>query len=297
MTDQRDLNRKNYGARFEPLIYRNHSLDLSALDLSDEDLAAHFYSFGHREPRVFGRTNSSAEYLAMKWLRGRGLEIGAGRFPTKLFGSAVCEYADVDGGEAFGTQELGHRLSIDCRIPDKLIGGFDFVIGSHVLEHADGVIQSISNCLDAVKPGGIVYIVVPDRDCLEDAKWMPIYSFDHHVAEFHQPGLNDCYHDELAFTHMRANAHTLGHDPESGASQDDLVPSGGQINVRDLRLLLDSGTSGTHRFMLHKHTYDFDGWASLFVDVQRFLKRRFSISEMRYGMERFDCHFVFRRSN
>ena len=110
MTDQGDFDRENYGSRFVPPIYRNHSLDLSALCLSDEDLAAHFYRFGHREPRVFGATNSSAEYLAMKWLRGRGLEIGAGRFPTKLFGSAVCEYADVEGGEAFGTQGIGHRL-------------------------------------------------------------------------------------------------------------------------------------------------------------------------------------------
>ena len=45
------------------------------------------------------------------------------------------------------------------------------------------------------------------------------------------------------------------------------------------------------------YTYDFDGWISLLVDIQRFLKKRFLISEMRYGMERFDCHFVLKRFN
>jgi SAM-dependent methyltransferase len=297
MSDQSYFEWEKYGSRLVPQIYRNHSLDLSALKLSDYDLAAHFYRFGHREPRVFGTTNSTAEYLAMKWLRGRGLEIGAGRFPTKLFGSTVCEYADVDGGEAFGTQGIGHRLSIDCPIPEKLLGSFDFVIASHVLEHADGVIQSISNCLDAIKPGGIVYIVVPDRAYLEDAKWMPSFSFDHHIAEFHQPGLNDHHHDDLALSHMRANAHTVRLNLESRAGKNDLIASGGQISAMDLGLLLDSPSSGALRFMLHKHTYDFDGWISLLVDIQRFLKKRFLISEMRYGMERFDCHFVLKRFN
>jgi hypothetical protein len=270
---------------FDPEIYRTHSLDLAGLD--EAALRDHFERAGRAEPRVFGRTETTSEYLSMKWLRGQGIEIGAGRYPLALFGDAAAINADIDSGALFGTDAIRHRLSIDDPVPAALAGRFDFAIASHVLEHADGLIRAICNLLDLVRPEGTVYIVGPDMRFLVDAEWMPYFDFAHHVEEYREHGKYDALHEHLVHEHMRRNRAT--------ASAGQQLVSGGQVHGDDILKLLDEGEGGESRFMNHRHTYDPDGWLGLFVDVQRFLAKRFAILETRYGMERYDCHFVLRK--
>jgi SAM-dependent methyltransferase len=269
---------------FDPEIYRTHSLDLTTLDPAA--LRAHFERTGHAEPRIFGRTETTSQYLSMKWLRGRGIEIGAGRFPTELFGDATAINADIDSGDLFGTDAVKHRLSIDDPVPAALQGRFDFVIASHVLEHADGMIRAVENLLDLSRPDGTIYIVVPDIRFLIDAAWMPYFDLAHHAEEYRNPGKYNAMHDQIVLAHMRSQIAT--------ASPGHMV-SGGQVRGDDILRLVEEGEGGANRFMNHKHTYDPDGWLGLFVDIQRFLSKRFSIIETRYGMERSDCHFVLRK--
>jgi SAM-dependent methyltransferase len=270
---------------FYPEIYRANSLDLAHLDSAS--LRDHFERAGFAEPRIFGPTSTTSQYLSMKWLRGNGIEIGAGRYPMELFGNAQAINADIDSGALFGTEAIEHRLSIDAPVPATLAGRFDFVIASHVLEHADGLIQAIQNLIDLARPDGTIYIVVPDIRFLVDAEWMPFFDFAHHVEEYREPGRYNSMHDRLAHDHMRRNSATA-----SGGAQ---LVSGGQVHAGDMLRLLNEGEGGESRFMNHQHTYDPDGWLGLFVDIQRFLPRRFTILETRYGMERSDCHFVLRK--
>ena len=109
---------------FDPAIYRAGNLDL-AHGASDADLRRHFEQHGHPEPRLFGRTETTSDYLSMKWLRGQGIEIGAGRYPTGPFGEAAAINADIDGGDVFGTANVSHRYSIDDPVPETLRHRFD----------------------------------------------------------------------------------------------------------------------------------------------------------------------------
>jgi SAM-dependent methyltransferase len=271
--------------RFDPVIYRANNLDLAHL-ASDADLSRHFKQCGHRERRIFGRTETTSQFLSMKWLRGDGIEVGAGRRPTELFGSATAVNADIDSGRVFGTKNVSHRYSIDDPVPPDLMGRFDFVVASHILEHADGLIRAVENLLDLIGSEGIVYITVPDIAFLEDAHWLPYFDMAHHVEEYENPGKYNGMHDRLALDYMRTRMETLGGDGLVG---------GGQVMGDALVRLLEQGEGGENRFMHHKHNYDANGWNALFVDLQRFVGNRFLIVETRYGMERFDCHFVLRR--
>jgi len=236
---------------------------------------------------VFGRTETTSQYLSMKWLRGQGIEVGAGRYPTRLYGETSAINADIDAGAIFGTENVAHRYSIDDAVPDALRGRFDFAIASHVLEHADGLIRAVENLVDLVRPDGIVYATVPDFRFLVDAEWMPCYDFAHHREEYETPGKYDDQHDRLVLDHMYGQIATIsagGH-----------IVSNGQVTGDAVMNLLHEGEGGQSRFMHHKHTYDPDGWNGLFVDIQRFLGQRFAIAETRYGMERSDCHFILRK--
>src|SRR5579859_4502539 len=186
---------------FDPEIYRAYNLDLAQLDAAR--LRDHFEQAGFAEPRLFGPTETTCQYLSMKWLRGQGIEIGAGRYPTELFGNAAAINADIDSGALFGTDSIRHRLSIDDPVPAALAGKFDFVIASHVLEHADGLIQAVRNLLDLARPEGTIYIVVPDMRFLVDAEWMPYFDFAHHIEEYREPGKYDAMHERLVHDHMR----------------------------------------------------------------------------------------------
>jgi SAM-dependent methyltransferase len=231
----------------------------------------------------------------MKWLRGAGVEIGAGRHPTPLFGQATAAHVDLDADSAqvFGTADVGRRYSLGDPVPDDLKGSFDFVIASHVLEHADSLIRAVQHLVDLARPGGSVYVTLPDRSFLDDARWMPRFDMDHHVEEFQNPDAFIALHDRLILDYRKGRAQG---DP---AAAGQLAPGAGSDPEFSIHLLED-GKGSAIRFMLHKHTYDADGWNSLFVDIQRFIavhapSADFAIVETRYGMERFDCHFMLRK--
>ena len=150
--------------------YRKHNSDLSAK--SDEELLKHFEVHGQFEKRVFAYCNSTVERFSMKWCRGAGLEIGAGRNPMPLFGDATCVQADVIGGEYFGNSGFV-IYSLNDELPRKFKSKFDFVTASHVLEHVDSLILSIKRMAQSVRRGGIIYAVVPDKSHTDDNHWLP----------------------------------------------------------------------------------------------------------------------------
>jgi SAM-dependent methyltransferase len=265
---------------FDPEIYRNCNQDLAGL--SDEECKAHFLDFGRHERRIFSHVRTAHERLSMRWLRGQGIEIGAGDLPTPLFGEATVVHADTDASLLFGGLSIDLEFSLDD--PDLTpTAAFDFAIASHVLEHLDGLLIGLQNLIEMVRPKGIVYVSVPNREFDFDKYWLPEFPFEHHLEELSDKWAFKAHHDSL----IVASFDTALHADSSRFPRvhDDVL-------LEELRM---GRLSEARRFAFHKHSYDFHGWASLFFRAASVIEPRFRVVDAAFGIERHDCNFVLER--
>jgi predicted SAM-dependent methyltransferase len=133
--------------------------------------------------------------LAERYLSGAGLEIGALHSPLPVPVGASVRYVDrmdvaslrrhypelaskplvevdvIDDGETLATQ------------PD---GSVDFLIANHFIEHTQDPIGAIANHLRVLRPGGVIYMAVPDRERTFDELRAPT-PFEH-VLRDHRDG-------------------------------------------------------------------------------------------------------------
>jgi SAM-dependent methyltransferase len=99
------------------------------------------------------------------FLKGSGIDIGCGPDPLKVEEGSVRPW-DLNDGDA----------QLMPGVPD---GEFDFVYSSHCLEHMRDVRESLTNWLRILKPGGFLYVVVPDYILYEKLTWPSRYNIDH----------------------------------------------------------------------------------------------------------------------
>jgi SAM-dependent methyltransferase len=99
-------------------------------------------------------------------VRGRVLDIGAGGDPITPDAIAF----DIDSGDA---------NFITAFEPSS----FDLVYSSHCLEHLDDPRRTILNWWSLVKPGGHLFVIVPDEDLYEQGVFPSRFS-DHHKHTF-----------------------------------------------------------------------------------------------------------------
>ena len=104
-------------------------------------------SFGELEKRIFC---------------GSGLDIGCGDDPL---------FPDV---RRFDKQD-GDANNITKYINEQ----FDYVFSSHCLEHMLDPLQALTEWWGVVKPGGYLYILVPDEDMYEKGIWPSKHNSDH----------------------------------------------------------------------------------------------------------------------
>jgi SAM-dependent methyltransferase len=103
--------------------------------------------------------------LYYRYLAGRGLDIGCGNDVLTLEGREIDGW-DVQQGDA-------QYLST---VADE---SYDFVHSSHCLEHMVDVHTSLSNWARVVKPGGAIFITVPEWTFYERRLWPSIFNSDH----------------------------------------------------------------------------------------------------------------------
>ena len=89
-----------------------------------------------------------------------GTEIGPGAAPVPGFDPRPIF---VDCFKSFGTAPnfadyYGHAGALPFH--DHTL---DYVVASHVLEHVANPIAALAECYRVIRPGGILYLVVPDR--------------------------------------------------------------------------------------------------------------------------------------
>jgi SAM-dependent methyltransferase len=124
------------------------------------------------QPMIWARNRTMREVIAWEYLKGNGLEIGALHGPLPLPPNVRASYVDRLTVEELRVHypELKNLPLVPLDIIDdgeKLNsvpdGSQDFVIASHFIEHTQDPIGTIKRFLAVLKPGGILYLVVPDK--------------------------------------------------------------------------------------------------------------------------------------
>lgn len=113
------------------------------------------------------------EDVALRFLRGDGVEIGALDFPLRLPHGVRVRY--VDYLDATGLREAHDRTLCQGRplvVPDVVDdgarlasfadGSLDFVVANHMLEHVEDPIAAFEHQLRVLRPGGVLYMTLPD---------------------------------------------------------------------------------------------------------------------------------------
>lgn len=124
--------------------------------------------------------------LSCQYLRGNGIEIGALHDALPNAANSV-KYVDRMPNDQLLLQypELAdHRLfPVDIIDDGETLATIhqasqDFIIACHMLEHTQNPIGTIRNHLYKLKPGGMLYYIIPDKRFTFDVE-RPITTFDH----------------------------------------------------------------------------------------------------------------------
>lgn len=127
------------------------------------------------------------EFIADMFIRGDGIEIGALHMPLRVPRSAKVKYVDRLTVEDLRKQypELNDKALVNTDIiadGEKLESiadsTQDFVIANHFVEHCQDPISAVLNMLRVLKPGGILYLAIPDKRCCFDAD-RPVTPLEH----------------------------------------------------------------------------------------------------------------------
>lgn len=100
-----------------------------------------------------------------KYLHGTILDIGAGADPLIVESGAVRAWDKTDG---------------DAMMLDGVTSeSFDAVYSSHCLEHMIDVPTALANWTRVLRPGGFLYVVVPDYELYEKCVWPSMFNPEH----------------------------------------------------------------------------------------------------------------------
>lgn len=147
-----------------------------------------------RDPLVFRQMP-----LALEWCRGKGLELGAAAHnPFGLSGALNVapwsedeDHPDRRDFEFYAREQVklcGYFAAVDIAgeadqlpVDDK---SQDYLLGSHVAEHLPNLVAAFVEWNRVLKPGGIVFLVLPLRDALEEDRVRPLTPLRHFVGDW-----------------------------------------------------------------------------------------------------------------
>jgi predicted SAM-dependent methyltransferase len=133
--------------------------------------------------------------IARRYLRGNGIEIGALHNPLDVPSSAHVRYVDHLSVDELRRHypELADAPLVDVDVLDDgqrlstiADESQDFVIANHFLEHCEDPLGALGNMIRVLRPGGVVYLAVPDKRYTFDAD-RPVTPTDHLLRD-HREG-------------------------------------------------------------------------------------------------------------
>ncbi len=199
--------------------------------------------------------------LARKYLSGSGIEIGALHLPLMVPEGATVRY--VDRAPADQLRKIYPELNIFRFAAVDIIddgeklrsvepASQDFIIANHFLEHCENPIETLFTHLSRLKPGGILYLAVPDRDKTFDSR-RPITPLAHVMRDF-QDGP-----DWSRFDHYREWTRLVENLPEERA----------ETRARELM---------EKHYSIHYHVWKQNDFSDL-LDYVRSLKAGFAVRD------------------
>lgn len=106
---------------------------------------------------AFARKPRSSSF-SMAMLSGRGIEIGAHGLPIRGIQPIYVDRFRTFAGSACNADVLADGASLP--FPPRSL---DYIAHSHLLEHLPNPLLALDEWYRALKPGGLLYMVVPDR--------------------------------------------------------------------------------------------------------------------------------------
>ena len=139
--------------------------------------------------------------ISKKYLKGRGLEIGAFHAPTPLVDGCEADYLDQ-----MSIDDIKKRFpkyeDYYCVYPNIIDNGelllsikdnkYDFLIANHMIEHTENVFKTIQNHLRVIRKGGLLYYAVPDKRFTFD-KNRELTTYEHLKTEYLHGSENSRY--------------------------------------------------------------------------------------------------------
>lgn len=127
------------------------------------------------------------DFASRRYLRGQGIEIGGLHRPLALYEGATVKYVD-----RLSTEEVRRfypnvadqpQVTVDIVDDGETLrtiadGSVDFVIANHMLEHTRNPIATVETFLRVLKPGGHIFMAIPDKRYTFDRK-RQITPFEH----------------------------------------------------------------------------------------------------------------------
>lgn len=99
-----------------------------------------------------------------RYFAGRVLDLGCAHCPV----TETCDRWDGIFGHGDATWLEGVAAE-----------SYDCVYASHLLEHLEDPAAALRRWWELVRPGGYLFIVVPDEDLYEQGRWPSIFNVDH----------------------------------------------------------------------------------------------------------------------
>ena len=141
--------------------------------------------------------------VAARHLRGAGIEIGAMHFPLSVpegvkvkyvdrlsKQQAIQRYPELDPSRMVEPDIVGDGFTL-AGVPER---SQDFVIANHVLEHSPNPLQALENWARVVRPGGVLYVIVPVAELCFD-RGRPETTIDHMIEDYRL--CRDSRHEEF----------------------------------------------------------------------------------------------------
>ena len=130
-----------------------------------------------------------------KFLKGLGAEIGAFESPVPGIKPIYIDKFKEFAGVPCKADYYGEAINLPF-----LDESLDYIVASHVLEHSANPIAALGEWYRALKPGGIAYVIVPDKRYTWDRE-RPDTTLEHMIEDY-QNGVTDCdptHIDDFAF--------------------------------------------------------------------------------------------------
>jgi predicted SAM-dependent methyltransferase len=225
--------------------------------------------FALARPVIGGRrTRLQRSVAAQQYLKGTGLELGALAQPMMVPRAAKVLYVDRFSLSAHAHEKYldGHKLVEPDFIDDGMVlstqadNSADFLIASHMLEHADDPIKALKNWVRVVKPGGHILVIIPDRRFNADRS-RELTTFEHLVRDHEEgPHVSNEHHYRDIATNKKKLKTTEEIEEYVRAS---LVP--------------DSGAP-------HYHVWEMETFTEFLIATNRYLGRPYELIEAKLNV-------------